>query len=71
MKLAPLAGGRSGTLTAVMTSPGCSAVLADKTSWTKLHAGMTYGDSIVGGAREAGQTRAGLGGAEGLITVNG
>jgi hypothetical protein len=35
--------------------------MADKTSWTKPLACMTYGDSIVGGAREEGQTRAGLG----------
>jgi DNA-binding XRE family transcriptional regulator len=36
--------------------------MADKTSWTKPLACMTYGDSIVRGTREAGQTRAGLGG---------
>src|SRR5437870_3359631 len=33
--------------------------MADKTSWTKPLAPMTYGDSIVIGARSAGQTRAG------------
>src|SRR2546422_11070053 len=36
-----------------------AARMADKTSWTKPLAPMTYGDSIVIGARSAGETRAG------------